>query len=419
MTTTLTPEAPAPDQQPTAGQPHQPRPALVTARRLWEQARSPGRLAQALRLVAASAIFMVVVQLYFNLSLTYIIDGIALGSLYGVLAVGLILIYRPNRIINFAAAAIGAVPAIWALLLDVQDHHNYLLVMPIALLGGLACGAFVDVFIMRRFSKSPRLIVTVITLGVAQSFAALGFFIPVWMGAKAAQIPNVPTPWEHVQWLNGRGQPVLTGNQIAALVTVVVLSVLLALFLRYTRIGIALRASAENADRASLLGIPVKRVGMVAWMLAGGLGAMAIFVQSPLIGVPNNATLGFDSLLYALAAAVIARMERIGVALVAGMGVGILEFGSVYKEGDNNLSSALMLVLILIALLFQRSSVSRADDTGVSTWQAVKMFRPIPTELRGLKEVNAARAALYAAAGLVIVASPFILPSAQLPTLEI
>src|SRR5204862_6697406 len=134
----------------------------------------------------ASAVFMVLVQLYFKLSLTYIVDGIALGSLYGILAVGLILIYRTNRIINFAAAAIGAVPAIWALLLDVQDHHNYLLVLPIALLGGLVFGALVDVLIMRRFSRSPRLIATVVTIGVAQGLAAVGFFIPVWMGAKAA-----------------------------------------------------------------------------------------------------------------------------------------------------------------------------------------------------------------------------------------
>src|SRR5205823_3105510 len=256
---------------------------------------------------------------------------------------------------------------------------------------------------MRRFDRSPRLIVTVITLGVAQMFAALGFFIPIWMGAKAARIPNVPTPWQNVQWLNGRGQPVLTGNQIAALATVIVLSVALAVFLRYTRIGIALRASAENADRASLLGIPVKRIGTVAWMLAGALGAMAIFVQAPLIGVPSNATLGFDSLLYALAAAVLARMERIGVALIAGMGVGILEFGSVYREGDNNLSSALMLVLILIALMFQRSSVSRAEDSGVSTWQAVKMFRPIPAELRWTPAVNLARIGLYLAAALALI----------------
>ena len=379
-----------------------------------EVARSDAAPARFGRQVAVAALFLIVVQLYFHLSLNYLIDGIALGSLYGIIGVALILIYRTNRIINFAAAAIGAVPAIFALLLDVQDKIPYLAVLPIALIGGPLCGALVDKFVMRRFNKSPRLILTVVTLGVAQGFAAFGFFIPVWLGAKAGQIPGVPTPWGHLGWNDSHGKPLLTGNQIAALVTVTVLALALGAFLRYTRIGVALRASAENADRASLLGIPVKRVGMVAWMIAGLLGAMAIFVQSPLVGVPSNATLGFDSLLYGLAAAVVAKMERFGVALVAGMGVGIIVFGSVAKEGDNNLASAIMLVLILLALLLQRGSIARALDTGVSTWQAVKHFRPIPTELRNVNEVVTARAVMYGLVLVVTVGAPYVLRTPDL-----
>src|SRR5436309_2883814 len=82
---------------------------------------------------------------------------LALGAWYGIIAVGLILIYRTNRIINFAAAALGAVPAIFALLLDVQHGISYLAVLPIAVVGGLLCGALVDIVIMRRFQRSPRL----------------------------------------------------------------------------------------------------------------------------------------------------------------------------------------------------------------------------------------------------------------------
>jgi branched-chain amino acid transport system permease protein len=361
------------------------------------------------RIVAAVVAFMIVEQLYFHLALIYLIQGVVLGSLYGILGVALILIYRTNRIINFAAAAIGAVPAIFALLLDVQHKAPYLVTLLIVIVGAPACGALVDRFVMRRFSKSPRLIVTVVTLGVAQGLAAFGFFIPVWLGEKAGQIPYVPTPWENVKITDSAGKPLLTGNEVAAVVTVVILAAGLAAFLRYTRIGIALRASAENADRASLLGIPVKRVAMFAWMIAGLFGGMAIFVQAPLIGVPNNATLGFDALLYGLAAAMVARMERIGIALIAGMGVGVIVFGSITREGDNNLASALMLVLILLALLFQRGAMSRAYDTGVSTWQAVKHFRPIPAELRNVREVVIARGSLYALTTVVVVGAPFVL----------
>src|SRR5205085_6991237 len=117
--------------------------------------------------------------------------------------------------------------------------------------------------------------------------------------------------------------------------------------------------------------------------------ALAILVQAPLIGVPNDATLGFDSLLYALAAALVARMERMGVAVLAGMGVGVLVSVSISRTGSGDLSTALMLFVVLGALLvFHRRALSRAEDSGVSTWEMVKSFRPVPTELRDRLEVT-------------------------------
>jgi branched-chain amino acid transport system permease protein len=377
-------------------------------------------LSRAVRLGLGIVAFFAVVQSVFHLAPADIVGGIALGSLYGVIGVGIILIHRTNRLINFAAGAIGAIPAIAALLLAVDKHIPYLAVLPVAIAGGLLVGALVDIGVMRRFSRSPRLIATVVTIGVAQALAIFAFFIPIWIaGTVSTRISIVPTPWESLKILNGRGEPVLTGNQIAALATVVGLSVALGAFLRYTRIGVALRASAENADRAHLLGIPVRQVQTVAWMLSGLLASMAIFVQAPLIGIPNDATLGFDTLLYGLAAAVVARMERIGVALLAGMGVGVLIFASVARQGDNNLATALMLVVILGALLLQRGVLSRAYEAGVSTWETVKAFRPVPRELRDLPEVNAARAGLLVLAVALAVLPPFVIPAPDLPTLQL
>ncbi len=390
------------------------REALARAR---EVATSNATAARVGRQVALAVAFLVVVQLVYHLSLAYLIDGIALGSLYGIIGVGLVLIYRTTRVINFAAAAIGAVPAIVALILDIQFHVNYVETLPIALVGGPLMGGLVDIVVMRRFSRAPRLIVTVVTIGVAQSMAALGFFIPVWMGQKASEISAVPTPWQNIAIHNARGQPVITGNQVAAFVTVVVLTALLALFLKGTKLGIAMRAAAENSDRAALLGIPVKRVITAAWMIAGLLGAMAIFVQAPLIGVPSDATLGFDTLLYALAAAVVARMDRIGLTLGAGMGVGVLVFASVATTGSSDIASAAMLLVILGALLFHRAGRARALDTGVETWRTVKEFRSVPAELRSLPEVIGFRLALVGlvAGGAVLLG--LFLPTPDMPDL--
>jgi branched-chain amino acid transport system permease protein len=381
---------------------------------------SSDRLAyRVLRMGAAILAFVVVIRLVFNLSLNNWVAGLALGSLYGVIAVGLVLIYRTNKIINFAAGALGAIPAVIASLLVVVHHQSYLVVLPIALIGGPLIGLLVDVVVIRRFAKSPRLILTVVTIGVAQSLAVPGFFIPIWLGARAGSIPNVITPWQNIKWNDAVGRPILTGNQIFALGVVIALAVGLGLFLRYTRVGIALRASAENSDRAYLLGIPVRRVGSVAWMLAGLLSALAVFASTPLVGVPSDTTLGFDTLLYALAAAVIARMEKMSVAVIAGMGVGVIIFGSVSTSGDSNLAAALMLLVILGALLVQRKVLSRAYETGISSWQAVREYRRIPTELRRRPEVVTARILVPVLLLGGLCALPFIVPPEQLPNLII
>jgi branched-chain amino acid transport system permease protein len=382
-------------------------------------ARSPRWPAQSGRYLAAVAAFLAVMGLVFHTSVPDFVSGLALGSLYGVIAVGLILIYRTSRIINFAAGAIGAVPAILALLLDLRDHVNYLLVLPIALVGGPLFGVLAEVLIMRRFSKSPRLIATVITIGLAQSLAIVGFYVPIWLGQKAnKEGAIVPTPWNGFAIHNHRGQPVLTGNEIAAFVTVIALTVLLGCFLRYTRLGIALRASAENADRALLLGIPVKRVSAVAWGLAGLLSALAIFVQAPIVGTPSgDATLGFDTLLYALAAAVVARMERFGLALGAGMGIGVIIFKTIAVSGDSSVASSVMVLIIIAALLLQRRQMARAQDAGEGTWQTVKQYRPIPFEVRDLPVVQWARWGLPAVSVGVMIALPFLVGQANVPYL--
>jgi branched-chain amino acid transport system permease protein len=362
--------------------------------------------------IGGAFVFLAVVDAVFgsnSVSLANLVQGLALGSLYGIIGVGIILIYRTSRIINFAAGAIGAVPAIIALLLDLQYHVSYLAVLPIAVIGGPALAAAVDVGVMRRFDRSPRLITTVVTIGVAQSLAVLGFFIPIWMGQKATNLGSlVPTPWSGFAIHNHRGQPTLTGNDIAAFVVVLALTAGLGAFLRYTRIGIALRASAENADRALLLGIPVKLVATAAWALAGLLSALAIFVQAPLTGTPSDASLGFDTLLYGLAAAVVARMERFGLALAAGLAIGIIITSSIIRFGDDSVSSAVMLLIILAALLLQRRHMARATSSGEGTWQTVKQFRPIPAELRGLPEVVRARWSLGLVAAGLMIALPYL-----------
>lgn len=409
MTALHEPETPDPRQRPRTRSPLQRAsdamaPALGAARRGGTLVTQDTPLWRAGRNLALAAGFLAFVQLVFHMSLPDLVNGTALGATYGIMAVAVVLIYRTQRVINFAAAAVGAVPAVIALYLDIQYHVSYLLALPVVLVGGPLMGLLTDRLVMRRFTNSPRLIVTVLTIGVAESFSLLTYFIPIWMGHSAKEISTIPTPWQTFAVHNGRGQPVITGNEIAELVVVVALTIGLALFLRKTRVGLALRASAENADRAALLGIPVKLLATVAWMLAGLLAAVAIYFQSPVIGVPQDTSLVLDpTLLFLLAAAVVARFDRMGLALGTGCACGILVFAAVESTGKSDVATAYMFVVILLALLFQRGSLSRAYDTGVETWRSLKEFRPVPRELRHLPEVRAFRIAVPAALVLVAV----------------
>ena len=381
-----------------------------SARERVEQLVAPLRAdtmaAEAARMAIAIVVFVIGVHFVFGPPPALFLFGIATGALYGLIATGIILIYRTNRIINFAAAAIGAVPAIFAVLLQVLKGTPYWLTFVITVVGGTALGGISDVAIIRRFRNAPRLILTVATIGIAQGLAFIAIHIPGWLGSKDIG-SNVRTPWVRFRWNTSKGTLLMNGDYIFTVVAVLLLCGGLAAFFRYTKMGIALRASAENADRASLLGIPVKTVQTVSWMIAGLFGAMTIFLRSPLVGVPVDGTLGYQVLLFAFAAAVMARMESVPLAVLAGFAVGILEQSSVYSTGSNDLSAAIMLAFILGTLLFQRGKLSRAQDSGISSWQALKEYRPIPTELRKVPLVVGARWAV----GLALVGFVFLAPN--------
>ena len=358
--------------------------------------------------LAAVTVFVVATQSWgFGAPNSIVVGGLSIGVLYGLIGVSVILIYRTNRIINFGAAGIGAVPGVTGVFLIVNWGWSWYVAFPIALVGGFVLGGLIDFVVIRRFARAPRLILTVATIGISQLLAFIAIYIPQWIeGDDVGFNSAIKTPFSTSFFQIG-DRP-FSYDYIFAVFMVGLLVAGLAAFFRFTRIGIALRASAENADRASLLGIPVRRVGTVAWAIAGLFAATTIFLRASLVGVPVDGTLGATVLLYALAAAVIARMESIPLCMAAGVAIGTLDQASVFKTGSNSVAGAIMLVGILGALIVQRTSLSRAQDSGVSTWQAVKEFRPIPAELKNVREVRIAKAVLATVVGLLFLFAPMI-----------
>ncbi|MGH2684502.1 MAG: ABC transporter permease, partial [Actinomycetota bacterium] len=336
------------------------------------------------------------------------IGGLVIGALYAMIAIGLILVYRANRIINFAQAQLGAVPAVIALLLIARKGWPWFAVLPIVVIGPLILGAGVEVAFIRRFNRAPRLILTVVTIGVGFLLLVLEFFSKLWISGDLLQssLATFNTPFRTFRWRMGIAT--LNGDQIFAVVVVAVAVAALGAFFKYTDMGIAVRASAENGERASLLGIPVNRVSMVVWSLAALLSSIGIFLRVPIVGLPLDGFVGHTLLLYGLAAAVMARMESLPTALFAGMFIGIVDRAAIFSTNRASIANAVMFVVILVALLVQRGKLSRAADAGVSTWQAVKEFRPIPAELRRVPDVVRARAITAVVVGAIILGLPYI-----------
>src|SRR3954462_11611311 len=330
-----------------------------------------------------------------------LINGAVLGMLYALLAFGLILVYRANRIVNFAHAGLGLVPAVTALLLVSNRHWPYFASLLVMLAGSALIGAVIELA-MRRFWTAPRLIATVVTIGFAQIFVYLELKLPDWIGGSTGLPTHFPTPYSGLKVTIGG--IIFSGDYFAFVVAAVVVCAGLTAFLRYTRAGIAVRASAENSDRARLLGVPVGRLSTIVWILAGLCSGIAVFLQAPVTALPSGGSVSPLVLLYGLAAAVVARMESLPLAFAAGMGIGVIQQGAFAGASKPDDAAALMLVVILAALLLQRRRMARAYDTGIASFRSLQEFRKIPAELRDLREVRQARIGLGVLVGAVVVA---------------
>lgn len=338
------------------------------------------------------------------------IQGIVLGAINALVALSVVLVFRANRVINFAAADFGAVAAVVAIELHLKLGWNYFPAVAGGLVLSAIIGAVVEVLILRRFTNAPRMIVAVVTLGVAQILNAASLIIPVvWSGGNNQGSFNTPFTFRF------RIFPVLfNGNYVVAMVVVPVVMILLVGFLRYTNYGIAIRAAADNGDRARLLGIPVKRLSTIVWMMAAIMSTLAALLRVPIQGFASFSSVsssGPTLLLETLTAAVIAGLTSMPVAVLASMGLGIIDALGAWTFQNAAYVYLTQLVILLAVLLIRRERLTRAVDAGISTWQAIKQVRPIPPELANRFPVRLGSSGIR----LVILALALTIPLFETP----
>src|SRR5215217_1850001 len=272
----------------------------------------------------------------------FIATGLALGGVYALSGVGLVVLYRTTGVLNLAFGAIGAMGALiaWELINNAgwDEYAAYAVCVGFGAVVTLIYGV---IFGPPLAARDP-LVKAVATLGLA--LILLGAMSWIW--SDKARSMDLPT--SNSGFLVGEVQ--VNWTQVIALAFGIALTFVTAAFLRFTSLGTAMRALANDREITATLGVPVRRVEAAAWLGSGLISGAAGLLLSNLVGL-DAATLTF-LVISSLAAALIARLESITVTLVAGIVVGLVNalvtpFLSISQYRD-----MAPFVLAIVALLY-------------------------------------------------------------------
>ena len=331
-----------------------------------------------------------------------VFTGAVTGLTYGVMAVGLVLIFRSSRVVNIAHAEIGAFGAALLALLAVKWDVPYVVALLAGLAAGALLGAVIELTVVRRLAASARVILFVATMGAAQVVFLISVSLP-----RVATVADFPAPFENRWELLGIR---IRADHLLVLIVVPIVTIALAWFLERTKYGTAIRASADNADAARMSAISTKKMSAIVWTLAGLLSAITAVLVAPLKGggtAIEAAALGPGLLLRALAAALVARMRSLPVALGAGAVIGVAEAVTLWNYFDQpGLIDAALFVVVLVAVL---SFVRReAGDDRAQSMSFAPRTRPVPPQLQAFWWVRRLPQIVVTVALLVAVVLPFV-----------
>lgn len=327
-----------------------------------------------------------------------ILNGVIYGALGGLPALGLVLIYRSAKIINFAQVEIGGASAVVTAVLILGLKTSYIVGMLGGLLFGLVVGLLIDRIIVWRFQNAPRLVLTVATIGLLQVMEAIEYELPNQVPQNSFNNPNgLNAPFHLAFSLNGFP---FNENSVVAIGVTVIAVALLALLITRTDVGSAIRASSDSPERAVLLGMPVRSLSMVSWVVACGLSALFGILSQPIIGFSPGNALGPSALLLPLAAAAIGRFESLPVTFAASIVLGIFNQAVFFAYGKSTSVDLGFFVAIFLALSLQRANYQKVWDVGLGAFRAFADVRPVPQRIKNLVQYK-----VISGVGLIVCAA--------------
>ncbi len=271
-----------------------------------------------------------------------IIDGVASGCIYGLVALGFVLIYKATETINFAQGDILMLGAFVAFSLIGVLGMDYIIGFALTVVIIAVFGFFLDSVVVRQIIGQPPFATVMLTIGIG--FVLRGFASIYW----GTDIFSFSTPFSgKITEFNGL---IISYVNLSIIIGTVILVSVLYLFFTFSRIGVAMRASSENQLAAYYMGIPVKFIFSLIWSISAATAAIAGVLLAPITLVDTSISLIG---LKAFAAAVLGGFGSIPGAIVGGIIIGIVEqlcgtYENYLFEGIREISAYLVLILTLI-----------------------------------------------------------------------
>lgn len=343
-----------------------------------------------------------------------LILGVVVGLTYAILGVGLTLIYKSARFVNFAHGNLGAFVAVifGKLAVDVGLPYWLAFIAALALAGAL--GALIELTVIRRLFESPRLVLVVATIAISQ----LLLFGALQRSLQADQDTMVTDGYPTAFSTSVKvGNLTLNGGEIGIIVVVPLLALALAAFFRFSAYGQAIRASAENPDAARLAGISVRRMSTIVWVIAGILAGATAILLAPRESVFNIGALGPSILVRALGASLVGRMTSLPVTFAAGIAIGILETFTFDRFTSGGVQDLVVFLVLIGALAFRARGLSRASRDVEAPISFGADTQPVPADIAAIPGVRRLRSAGVFAAALFAFVLP-LLPILDLDTSE-
>lgn len=271
-----------------------------------------------------------------------VISGIAQGCIYGLIALGFVLIYKATETVSFAQGELMMLGAFAGLVGLTVLGFPYWAAVASSIAGMALMGVLMERIVIRPVLGQPAFSVVMLTIGIGYVARGVITMIP----GIGTETQALPVPYKDEIW-NVAGL-VLNVEHMVVIAATAVLCVLLFALFRYSKLGIAMQAASQNQLAAYYMGIPVKRLNGIAWGLAAAVAAIAGLLLAPITFV--HANMGFIGL-KAFPAAVVGGFGSLPGAIVGGLVIGIVESLSGFYLPDGFKDTAAYVVVLVMLMV--------------------------------------------------------------------